>query len=61
MTDRRMHHLLVCGRGGELLGVISDRDLPPTHSATAQQVMSYPPLTCTSDTPAQRRHHLFEE
>ena len=51
MTDMRMHHLLVCNRAGDLAGVVSDRDLRPTHGATAQQVMSYPPMTCTSDTP----------
>ena len=27
VQQRRLHHLLVCGRGGEVLGVISDRDL----------------------------------
>jgi diguanylate cyclase (GGDEF)-like protein len=51
MTDMRMHHLLVCNRMGDLVGVVSDRDLRVTHGATAQQVMSYPPMTCTSDTP----------
>ena len=51
MTDGRMHHLLVCNRDGDLVGVVSDRDLRPTHGMTAQQVISYPPLTCTSDTP----------
>ncbi len=51
MTDMRMHHLLVCNRAGDVVGVVSDRDLRPTHGTTAQQVMSYPPLTCTSDTP----------
>jgi len=51
MTDLRIHHLLVCNRAGDLAGVVSDRDLRPTHGTTAQQVMSYPPMTCTSDTP----------
>jgi diguanylate cyclase (GGDEF)-like protein len=51
MKQRRLHHLLVCGRTGELLGVISDRDLGPLRGATAQQLMSYPPLTCTPETP----------
>jgi diguanylate cyclase (GGDEF)-like protein len=51
MRERRLHHLLVCGRGGELLGVISDRDLRPIHGATAQQLMSYPPLSCSPETP----------
>jgi diguanylate cyclase (GGDEF)-like protein len=46
-----VHHLLVCNRAGDLVGVISDRDLRSTHGATAQQLMSYPPMTCPSDTP----------
>jgi len=51
MTEARVHHLLVCNRAGDLVGVVSDRDLRPTRGMTAQQVMSYPPMTCTSDTP----------
>ncbi len=51
MKERRLHHLLVCGRAGELLGVVSDRDLRSTRGAAAQQLMSYPPLTCPPDTP----------
>ena len=51
MTERRLHHLLVCNRAGDLVGVVSDRDLRATRGTTAQQLMSYPPLTCTSDTP----------
>ena len=51
MNDLRMHHLLVCNRAGDLVGVVSDRDLRVKHGATARQVMSYPPMTCTSDTP----------
>ena len=51
MRERRLHHLLVCNRAGELVGVVSDRDLHATRGGTAQQVMSYPPMTCTSDTP----------
>jgi diguanylate cyclase (GGDEF)-like protein len=51
MKRRRLHHLLVCGRGGELLGVVSDRDMHPSHGATAQQIMSFPALSCTPDTP----------
>jgi diguanylate cyclase (GGDEF)-like protein len=51
MTKHRLHHLLVCNRAGDLVGVISDRDLRVTRGTTAQQLMSYPPMTCTSDTP----------
>ena len=50
MKQRRLHHLLVCGRGGELLGVVSDRDLP-SRGATAQQLMTHPALSCTPETP----------
>ena len=51
MTDHRVRHLLVCGRNGELLGVVSDRDLRTIHNLTAQQAMTFPALSCTSDTP----------
>ena len=51
MKERRLHHLLVCGYGGNLLGVISDRDLRPQRGNTAQQLMSYPVLTATPETP----------
>jgi diguanylate cyclase (GGDEF)-like protein len=49
--QRRLHHLLVCARGGEVLGVISDRDLHAQHGATAQQLMSSPVLTVAPETP----------
>jgi diguanylate cyclase (GGDEF)-like protein len=51
MKERRLHHLLVCNRAGDLVGVISDRDVRITRGNTAQQLMTYPPMTCTSDTP----------
>ena len=51
MQQRRLRHLLVCGRAGELLGVISDRDLHAQRGTTAQQLMSFPVLTATPDTP----------
>lgn len=51
MLERRLHHLLVCNRGGDLVGVISDRDFRAMRGTTAQQVMSYPPMTCEPDTP----------
>ncbi len=49
--QRRLHHLLVCGRGGELLGVVSDRDLHGQPGTTAQQLMSHPPLSVAPETP----------
>lgn len=50
---RKLHirHLLVGGNSGELLGVVSDRDLHAQRGSTAHQLMSFPPLTCTPDTP----------
>jgi diguanylate cyclase (GGDEF)-like protein len=51
MQEHRFHHLLVCSRTGDLVGVISDNDLHTTRGSTAQQLMSYPPMTCESDTP----------
>ncbi len=51
MKRHRIRHLLVCGLGGALSGVVSERDLRAGRAATARQVMSYPPLTCAPDTP----------
>lgn len=51
MHERRLHHLLVGGRAGELLGVVSDRDIRVARGATAQQLMSFPPLSCAPETP----------
>lgn len=51
MLQHRLHHLLVCSRTGELVGIISDRDLHATRGATAQQLMSFPVRTITSNTP----------
>jgi diguanylate cyclase (GGDEF)-like protein len=51
MQQRRLHHLLVCNRSGEVLGVVSDRNLHTQHGATAQQLMSYPVLSVTPETP----------
>jgi len=51
MRDRRVRHLLVGGSNGELIGVISDRDLRAHRGATAQQLMSFPVMTATPETP----------
>jgi diguanylate cyclase (GGDEF)-like protein len=37
--QRRAHHVLVCGRGGEVLGVIGEKDLRARQGSTAQQIM----------------------
>jgi diguanylate cyclase (GGDEF)-like protein len=51
VQQQRRRHLLVCGRGGELLGVVSDRDLHGLPGTSAQQLMSYPVLTVAPETP----------
>jgi diguanylate cyclase (GGDEF)-like protein len=50
LQGRRLHHMLVCNRGGEVLGVISDRDLLAQRGTTAQQLMSSPVLSVTPET-----------
>jgi diguanylate cyclase (GGDEF)-like protein len=51
VQQRRVNHLVVCGRGGEILGVVSDRDFHGQPGTTAQQLMSYPVSTVAPDTP----------
>lgn len=51
MERQRLHHLLVGGLGGEVLGYISDRDLRNRRDATAQQLMRSPALSVAPETP----------
>ncbi len=51
MADRRIRHLLVCGRNGTLLGIISDRDIKHRHGATAEAIMTRDPFTVASNSP----------
>lgn len=51
MEEKRWHHILVCGTGLELLGVISDRDLHCRFGHTARQIMTPQPNFVTPDTP----------
>lgn len=51
IQQRRLRHLLVCGRGGEVLGVISDQDLHARQGATAQQVMNSAVESVAPETP----------
>jgi CBS domain-containing protein len=51
MEARRCHHLLVCGKDLELLGVISDRDLRGRMGRTAQQIMTPQPNFVSPETP----------
>ncbi|MGA2616317.1 MAG: CBS domain-containing protein [Thermoguttaceae bacterium] len=51
MEGNRVHHILVCGMGRELLGVISDRDVRGRSGRTAQQIMTPKPNFVLPDTP----------
>lgn len=51
VRERRLRHLLVCGRGGEVLGVISDHDLRARQGATAQQIMNAAVPSLAPETP----------
>ena len=51
VQKRQIHHLVVCGRAGEILGVLSDQDLRGQPSTTAQQLMTFPVPTVAPDTP----------
>lgn len=41
LEEHKLRHLLVCNDAGELVGVISDRDLKARPGATAQELMSH--------------------
>ena len=51
MHDKTIRHVLVCGRNGELLGIISDRDSHYRTGRTAEDVMTPNPLTVEPDSP----------
>ena len=51
MHDKTIRHVLVCGRNGELLGIISDRDARYRTGGTAEEVMTPHPLTVEPDSP----------
>ncbi len=40
MDEHKLRHLLVCNEAGELIGVVSDRDLTSRIGSTAQELMS---------------------
>ena len=44
MTKNKMHHMMVC-EAGQLVGVISDRDLVKTTAKTASDLMTSNPIT----------------
>jgi len=45
MKQHHVRHLLVCGRGKKLLGIISNRDLAKSHAKTAAELMTRDPVT----------------
>jgi diguanylate cyclase (GGDEF)-like protein len=51
MRQRHVRHLLVCGRGGEVLGVIGEHDLHARQGSTAQQIMDSTVQSIAPDTP----------
>ncbi|MGE0608962.1 MAG: CBS domain-containing protein [Pirellulales bacterium] len=53
MAERGCRHLLVC-RDGQLLGLISDRDLGNRDGKTAADLMTKNPISVTSETPLFR-------
>ena len=52
MTEKRIHHVLVCDSDGKLLGVVSDRDLPRSTIRSASEIMSAKLTTVRPDTTA---------
>lgn len=51
MEEKRWHHVVVCGTGLELLGVISDRDVRGRPGRTAGRIMTPEPDFVSPDTP----------
>ena len=51
IRQQRLRHLLVCGRGGEVLGVIGEQDLHARQGATAQQIMNCAVESVSPETP----------
>jgi len=49
MRAKRLHHLLVVGGAGELLGIISDRDFRHGKGTTAGDLMTANPFTVEAD------------
>lgn len=51
MANEKIRHLLVCESSGELMGVISDRDLRNREASTAGDLMTADPLRIAPDSP----------
>jgi CBS domain-containing protein len=64
MSRKGFRHLVVGQASGEVLGVISDRDLRSRSGSTAGEIMSSPVRSVTPDTPAKTaisyllQHHI---
>lgn len=52
MSTKHLHHVLVCDSDGQLLGVVSDRDLPEGREEVAARIMTCEPMTVRPDTTA---------
>lgn len=52
MTEKHMHHVLVCDSDGRLEGVVSDRDLNGDPNQSAADVMTAEPIAVRPDTTA---------
>jgi acetoin utilization protein AcuB len=51
MSSQRMRHLLVCDDEGNLLGIVSDRDLKQRKGKSASALMTRRPLTISPESP----------
>ena len=49
MRERQTHHVLICSSQGDLLGVVSDRDLAKGLDKTAGEIMARDPITTTPE------------
>lgn len=61
MTEKHMHHVLVCNSDGRLLGVVSDRDLRGEAAEAAVRVMTAEPMVVRPDTTASAAIALMLE
>jgi CBS domain-containing protein len=49
MTDQGIRHLLVCEKDGQLVGIISDRDVKNRSGATVADIMTTKPVVAARD------------
>ncbi|HEY2839565.1 MAG TPA: CBS domain-containing protein, partial [Pirellulales bacterium] len=53
MNENVIRHLLVCSASGELLGIVSDRDVNARHGKCIADIMTANPITVTPETPVR--------